>query len=76
MSGKKVVRMKLSRQICVDELMAMEIKHRADRGFRSQEDEIRFLIHLGLEREDQMYSNDTQDTFTQQPSLFSTRRIH
>ena len=73
MYGKKTVRLKLSRQICFSELMAAEIRARAERGFRSIEDEIRFLLHLGLAREDEMY-NETQITSHHQPSLFDSRR--
>src|SRR5258708_10598698 len=45
MYGKKTARLKLSRQICFSELMAAEIRARAERGFRSIEDEIRSEEH-------------------------------
>jgi hypothetical protein len=74
MYGKKTVRMKLSRQICLSETMALEIQHRAERGFRSLEDQLRFLIYLGLEREDQIYSNEQAGTCSHQRSLFNSGR--
>ncbi len=55
---KKTVRLHLSRQLCVSESMAKEIHARAERGFRSVEDEIRWLIHLGFMLEDELYGDE------------------
>jgi len=61
-TGKKVRRLRLPRQLCVSEEMAREIHRRAERGFRTNEDEIRWLISLGMMREDEMSGNEQMRT--------------
>lgn len=55
--GKKTTRLWLPWQICVDPFKAAEIRDRAVRSSRKLEDQLRYLIVLGLEREDELQRN-------------------
>lgn len=72
--GKKTRRFRLPGQLCVTEAMALEIERRADRGFRSKEDQIRWLISQGMMREDETGSNEQRSIFAQAKSSLRARR--
>lgn len=71
-TGKKTRRLRLPRQLCVSEEMAREIEMRAERGFRSKEDQVRLLMSLGMMKEDELQGNERSGAFAHQQSLFST----
>lgn len=71
-SGKKLARLRLPRQLNVTETMAIEIKLRAEFGYRSIEDELRRLLMLGIKYEDSMLRNDFPSTEPHQGTLFGT----
>jgi hypothetical protein len=72
-TGKKTQRLRLPRQLCMSEEMAREIERRAERGFRSKEDQVRLLMSLGMMKEDEMARNGQQVSLSHQHSLFSTK---
>lgn len=71
-TGKKTQRIRLPEQLCVTEEMALEIHRRADLGFRSREDQIRFLILQGMMREDEQSSNEQSRNSARRKSLLVT----
>lgn len=71
-AGKKTRRLRMPSQLCVSEEMAREIHRRAERGFRTKEDQIRFLISLGMMREDEIVSNELSPHSAHAKSLLGT----
>lgn len=71
-TGKKIRRLRLPHQLCVSEEMAREIHRRAERSFRSKEDEIRWLISLGMMREDEISGNEQERNSPHRESPTST----
>lgn len=61
--GKKTTRLWLPKQLCVDPEKAAEIRARAERSSRKLEDQLRYLILLGLEREDELQRHEQKLTF-------------
>jgi plasmid stability protein len=53
--------------------MALEIKLRAEFQYRSIEDELRFLLMMGITYEDRLAFNEKIDTNAHQFSLFGTQ---
>lgn len=67
--AKKTERLKLPGQIRVDEAMAREIRDGADRDCRDLEDQLRWLLFMGLTvRRFQELSKGTSVAFCQQMS--------
>jgi hypothetical protein len=72
LSGKKTDRLRLPRQLNVSGVMALEVKLRAEFSYRSIEDELRWLLMLGIKYEDWLSGNETMGTNAHQISLFGT----
>jgi hypothetical protein len=72
LSGKKTNRLRLPRQLNVSSVMALEVKLRAEFAYRGVEDQIRYLLMLGMKREDEILRNETTRTDVHQKSLFGT----
>jgi len=70
--GKKTARLRLPRQLSASEEMVCEIHRRAECSFRTKEDQIRWLISLGIMREDELSGNEQMRTSVHMSSPLGT----